>query len=145
MPLHYEECVTLQKSKSFLTIYSVFVERNFTVKHRVNNKSRVLLDQDIEIWYNKPEKGSSRTIEYIEKHENVLKWNVMNCKRLKLNKLLHDICCLNDDRKYFFYHHHNTAQKMKFSIRFFKIWVKKRIPFFLNEKLNVFLFKIFLF
>ena len=54
-------------------MYSVFVERNFTVKHRVNNKSRVLLDQDIEIWYNKPEKGSSRTIEYIEKHENVLK------------------------------------------------------------------------
>lgn len=94
----------LDSAKSHSSNIFSFLERNFTVKHKVNSESRILLDYDLEIEFNKPVKVPSEFIGYTQKKEIVLKWNIIRYINLQFANFLYDICYLEDNGQYSLHH-----------------------------------------
>lgn len=94
----------LDSAKSHSSNIFSFLERNFTVKHKVNSEIRILLDYDLEIEFNKPVKVPSEFIGYTQKKEIVLKWNIIRYINLQFANFLYDICYLEDNGQYSLHH-----------------------------------------
>ena len=94
----------LDSAKSHSSNIFSFLERNFTVKHKINSESRILLDYDLDIEFNKPVKVPSEFIGYTQKKEIVLKWNIIRYINLQFANFLYDICYLEDNGQYSLHH-----------------------------------------
>lgn len=94
----------LDSAKSHSSNIFSFLERNFTVKHKVNSESRILLDYDLEIEFNKPVKVPSEFIGYTQNKKIVLKWNIIRYINLQFANFLYDICYLEDNGQYSLHH-----------------------------------------